>query len=191
MAYFSRDRPSKPGIVTAFWSSGLSGDWCSFHSHPPALAVCLRLLSGQSHWETTVLHAVPKTAMSPGTALVSSQTWENPNPSQNKSFQNKAIARKKRGHQVLSSMSQITAIIIRKTINPTVLVPWVSTFRTCFHSFDFKQSSQEKSWTAHSQAPQKDGNWSSYIAFPWVLSVSASPGSAYHQTTFIGCDSSS
>lgn len=108
--------------------------------------------------------------MSLGTALVSSQTWENPNPSQNKSFQSKAIVRKKRGHQVSSSMSQITAVTrIRKSINPNVLVPWVSTFRTCFHSFDFKQSSQEKSWAAHSQAPQKDWNWSSYIAFPWAL----------------------
>lgn len=53
--------------------------------------------------------------MSLGTALVSSQTWENPNPSQNKSFQSKAIVRKKRGHQVSSSMSQITAVTrIRK-----------------------------------------------------------------------------
>lgn len=43
------------------------------------------------------------------------------------------------------------------------------TVRICFHSSDFKQSSQEKSWAAHSQAPQKDWNWSSYIVFPWAL----------------------
>lgn len=82
---------------------------------------------------------------------VPSQTWENPNPSQNKSFQSKAIARKKRGHQVSSSMSQITAITRIKSINPNYFPLEHPTFRTCFHSW-FQTKLTREILAAHSQA---------------------------------------
>lgn len=101
---------------------------------------------------------------------VPSQTWENPNPSQNKLLQSKAIAKKKREHQVSSSVPDNCHYKNKKVHKSKCTFPLGAYIqKTCFHSFDFKQSSQEKSWAAHSQAPQKDWNWSSYIAFPWVL----------------------